>query len=84
MWLLLHYEDIQAPISRNEVMRRLRTYIPGYEKGAKRTFSITKNRLPVATQRAQGLAARFTARSEPEPFTAIAELVALLTQLRAL
>ena len=83
LWLLLHYEDIQAPIHRDEVMCRLKTYIPGYEKGATRAFSITRDRLPVATQRAQALMTKHTARSDPEPFTAIVKLVTLLTQLRA-
>lgn len=83
LWLLLHYEDIQAPIHRDEVMRRLKTHIPGYEKGATRAFSITRERLSLATQRAQALAAKFNARTVPEPFTAIVELVELLTQLRA-
>lgn len=83
LWLLLHYEDIQHPLQRDEVMRRLKTHIPGYEKGATRAFSITQERLSVATQRAQALAAKFNARTAPEPFTAIVELVELLTHLRA-
>jgi hypothetical protein len=83
LWLLLHYEDIQAPIDRDEVMRRLKTHIPGYEKGVTSAFSITRERLSVATQRAQALAAKFNARTVPEPFTAIVDLVELLTQLRA-
>lgn len=36
LWLLLHFEDVQAPIHRNEVYQRLRQYLPGYEKGAAR------------------------------------------------
>jgi hypothetical protein len=36
----------------------------------------------IATLRAQQLAMRFTAYSDPEPYTAIAELVKLLTTLR--
>ncbi|AGX86642.1 RloB family protein [Candidatus Symbiobacter mobilis] len=83
LWLLLHYEDIQHPLHRNEVMRRLKIHIPGYEKGATRAFSMTRERLSVATQRAKALAAQFNARTEPEPFTAIVELVELLTHLRA-
>lgn len=63
-------------------MRRLKTHIPSYEKGTTRAFSITRERMSVATQRAQALAAKFNARSVPEPFTAIVELVELLTQLR--
>jgi hypothetical protein len=82
LWLLLHYEEIQAPLHRNEVMRRLKQHIPGYEKGAGKAFATTSEHLAVATQRAGRLAKRFTADTDPEPFTAIAELVTLLTTLR--
>lgn len=82
LWLLLHYEDIQAPLHRNEVMQRLKRHIPGYDKGAGNAFAITGEHLTVATQRAEALAERFSAHTEPEPFTAIVELVKLLTTLR--
>lgn len=82
LWLLLHYEDIQAPIHRAEVMQRLKQHLPHYEKGAGGAFAITRNRLTQATQRALALANRFNARTDPEPYTAIAELVTLLTTLR--
>lgn len=81
-WLLLHYEDIQASLHRNEVIRRLRNHIPGYQKGAVSTFSTTSVNLPTATERAERLAERFTAYDAPEPYTAMAELVKLLTNLR--
>ena len=83
LWLLLHYEDIQAQIHRDEVMARLKQHIPGYEKGAGGAFATTRNRLETATQRAQSLAAKFSAYTAPEPFTALHELVTLLTKLRA-
>jgi hypothetical protein len=83
LWLLLHYEDIHSPIHRDEVMRRLRGHIPGYEKGATRVYSITRQRVHMAMQRAEAWTAQFKARSGPEPFTAIGELVGLLTRLRA-
>lgn len=83
LWLLLHYEDIRAQIHRDEVMRRLKTYIPGYAKGEKGAFSITRDLLSVAMRHAQALALKFDARTVPEPFTAISELVELLTQLRS-
>ncbi len=82
LWLLLHYEDIQAPIHRDEVMRRLKKHIPGYEKGAGGAFATTRVQLDTATQRAELLARRFTAYTAPEPFTAIADLVSLLVALR--
>ena len=63
-------------------MRRLKLHIPGYDKGAGDAFAITKAHVAVATHRAERLSERFTARTEPEPYTAIVELVSLLTTLR--
>lgn len=81
LWLLLHYEDIQAPLHRHEVIRRLKQYIPDYDKGACNVFAITGDHLEVAIQRAEALAKKFSAHTEPEPFTAIVDLVKLLTTL---
>jgi hypothetical protein len=81
LWLLLHYEEIQASIQRDDVIRRLKQHIPAYEKGADQVFATTKGFLDTANGRAQALAARFTAHSAPEPYTAIGDLVALLTKL---
>ena len=83
LWLLLHYEDIQAPLHRDEVIQRLKQYFPGYEKGVAGTFSTTRQHLDIATLRAGRLAAKATAYDDPEPYTAIAELVSLLTNLRS-
>lgn len=82
LWLLLHYEDIQAPLHRDEVMRRIKQYMPRYEKGAASTFATTRQHLPLAIQRAEALAARFSANTAPEPYTAVVTLVNLLTTLR--
>lgn len=82
LWLLLHYEDIQAPLDRDDVMRRLKQYIPTYEKGASNVFANTRASLVVAIQRSEALALKFTADSAPEPYTGIAEVVKLLTALR--
>lgn len=81
LWLLLHYEDIQVPLHRDEVIQRLRRHLPGYEKGAGHVFSATRDRLEIATERAEALADRFSADTEPEPYTAIVELVKLLMTL---
>ena len=82
LWLLLHYEDIQAPIHRDEVMQRLKRHIPRYDKGSRGAFANTRDLLEIATQRAHALAEKFTAHNEPEPYTGIVDLVALLTTLR--
>jgi hypothetical protein len=76
LWLSLHYEDIQAPIHRREVMQRLKRHIPDYEKGAGGAFAATCDRLPTATQRAQALV-----HNGSKSYTAIGELVTLLTGL---
>ena len=82
LWLLLHFEDIRAPIQRDEVMRRLRLHLPGYEKGVGQVFTITCDRLGVATQRALALVSKFSAYDAPKPYTGIGGLVTLLTTLR--
>lgn len=83
LWLLLHYEDIQHPLHRDEVMARLKQHIQGYDKGAGGAFATTRDQLTIAMQRAQALAEQFNSYTDPEPFTALHELVALLTALRA-
>lgn len=82
LWLLLHFEDIQAPLHRDEVICRLKRHIPDYEKGTQNSFSTTNEHLTVAIQRAERLATRFTAHTDPEPFTAIDALVKLMISLR--
>lgn len=84
LWLLLHFEDIQAAIHRDKVMQRLRKpgNLTGYEKGAGGVFATTRHLLETATQRAEVLAGKFTAYDEPEPYTAVGKLVARLTTLR--
>ena len=78
LWLLLHFEDIQQPLHRDEVMRRLRSYIPDYKKSADNTYETTREKLPVAIQRAKLLATRSTEHTGTEPFTAVYQLVQLL------
>lgn len=81
LWLLLHYEDIQAPIHRTEVLQRLKHYLPNYEKGTNNAFANTKQHLELAILRAQTLTKKFTAYTNPEPFTDIHILVQRLTTL---
>lgn len=33
LWLLLHFEDVQAPIHRDAVYERLKMHVPNYDKG---------------------------------------------------
>jgi hypothetical protein len=81
LWLLLHFEDIRAPLHRDEVLRRLKKHIPGYHKGIGCAFAQTRDRLKTALKRANCLAARFNAYTDPEPYTGVHDLVVLLTTL---
>ena len=55
LWLLLHYEDVSAPLTRYEVMARLKKYFPEYEKSKSGVFQITCQYLPLAIERANRL-----------------------------
>ncbi|GAB0057035.1 hypothetical protein SIID45300_01355 [Candidatus Magnetaquicoccaceae bacterium FCR-1] len=76
LWLLLHFQEVHAPLHRNEAKMLLRGHIPDYEKGMKTTFADTRKHLDVALSRAKRLAER-TTPDNPEqwPYTAMHELV---------
>lgn len=84
LWLLLHFEDVLAPLHRDDVTHRLRKHLPEYAKSAKRTFADTRGHLDTAMRRAQTLASRFQADTQKEqtPYTTVFKLVHLLTTLR--
>lgn len=83
LWLLLHFEDIRSPLERDEVMCRLKGHLSAYEKGAGGVFAATRQHVEVAIQRARKLAEQYTAYTEPEPYTGMADLVELLITLRS-
>ena len=83
LWLLLHFEDVLAPIHRNEVYRRLLEYLPGYSKGQGGQFEATRAQIAIATQRAAGLGELHAAHDGEHPFTDVHRLVGLLTGLKA-
>lgn len=82
LWLLLHFEDVQAPLHRNVVYQRLSQYLPNYDKGQKGHYAQTRQHLAVATQRAEHRAGLTTARNAVEPYTDMHRLVHLLTTLK--
>jgi hypothetical protein len=82
LWLLLHFEDVMAPIHRNEVYARLRAHLPEYDKGQGGHFAATRHRLDAATARAAARAAQTTAQNGHEPYTAMYTLVPLLMTLK--
>ena len=81
LWLLLHFEDVLAPMRRNEVYERLRAHLPGYDKGQEGHFERTRPHLDAAHQRASHLAGIHNAHDGIEPYTDMHMLVTLLTTL---
>lgn len=82
LWLLLHFEEVQAPLHRNEVYQQLRSYIPDYEKGSKGHYALTKINLEIATERANALSQLHNKYDGENVYTAIHELVAKLISLK--
>lgn len=83
LWLLLHFEDVFAPLHRDEAIVRLRGYLAGYAKGQGSHWAVTHDRLEVATARANALvAAGHTADDGTQPYTNMHELVHRLLHLK--
>jgi hypothetical protein len=82
LWLLLHFEDVHAPLHRREALERLKAYLPGYEKGGGGHWAATQGRLADATQRAMRFAEATTAYDGIQPYTAMHELVSRLVHLK--
>ena len=83
LWLLLHFEDVQHSMHRDEVLKRLKQYILNYDKAILNCFSITQDKLDIAYRRAQLLSERNTALEGSLPYTDIWKLVMLPTKLKA-
>lgn len=82
LWLLLHFEDVLAPLHRTEVYQRLRQFLPDYDKGQAGHYAETSQHLNTATERAVFLATQFNAHDGTDPYTDIHSLVTLLTTLK--
>ena len=83
LWLLLHFEDVFAPLHRDEALARLRVHVAGYTKGQGSHWAVTHERLDVATARAEALlAAGHTAEDGTQPYTNMHALVHRLLHLK--
>lgn len=83
LWLLLHFEDVFAPLHRDEAIAQLRGYLAGYAKEQGSHWAATRDRLDVATARANALvAAGHTAEDGTQPYTNMHELVHRLLRLK--
>jgi hypothetical protein len=83
LWLLLHFEDVFAPLHRDEAVARLRLHLADYAKGQGSHWTATRARLETATQRAAGLVgAGHTAADGMQPYTKMHEPVNRLLHLK--
>jgi hypothetical protein len=82
LWLLLHFEEVLAPVHRSEVAQRLSLHLATYAKGQAGQFAATRQHLAKATERATNLAAQHNSYDGQQPFTDIYRLVSELTSLR--
>ena len=83
LWLLLHFEDVFAPMHRDEALARLRVHLADYAKGQGSHWAATRERLDVATGRANALvAAGHAAEEGTQPYTNVHELVHRLLHLK--
>ena len=82
LWFLLHFEDVHAPIHRDEVLRRLRQHLRDYEKGRGGHWPATRDHLEIATARAEARAAATTGRDGQQPYTDMHKLIELLVHLK--
>lgn len=82
LWLLLHFEDVLAPLHRDEVHARLKHHLPRYEKGGGGHYTALIDRLPVAAERALQLATHANAFDGHAPYTQVGQLVAFLTAIK--
>lgn len=83
LWLLLHFEDVLAPLHREDAVARLRTHLAGYAKGKGSHWGVTRARLDFATQRAEALVASgHSAADGTQPYTNMHELVSSLLHLK--
>ena len=78
LWLLLHFDDVQAPLDRKDAFRRVRGHVPAYDKSYEHAYRDTQSTLATATQRAVRLRTRFKAASGVDPFTAVDVIVKML------
>lgn len=82
LWLLLHFQNVQTPIERDQVYRRLRSYLPDYDKGQGGHWAGTKAFVQVACVHAAARAQATTAHDGHEPYTGMHELVSRLLHLK--
>ena len=82
LWLLLHFEEVHAPLRRHDALARLKAHLPDYEKGGGGHWAATHPLRAFAAERAERLAMATTANDGTQPYTAMHELVSRLVHLK--
>lgn len=88
-WLLLHFENNDAPYhpaggksASEQLINRLRTYIPHYSKDGKILFDCTYDEIATALTRSRQIAERAQQTGSENPSTRMHLLVEYILQLR--
>ncbi|MDE1891958.1 MAG: RloB domain-containing protein [Betaproteobacteria bacterium] len=81
IWLLLHYEEVLAPLSRSVVYQRLRRHIPNYQKGNSDLWKLTNSHVQVAIERAIKLASLKGRSDDDGPYTDVSFFIDRLRNL---
>ncbi|MDP8567831.1 RloB family protein [Methylophilus aquaticus] len=81
LWLLLHFEEVYAPMHRNEVYERLKIYLPNYQKGNAGHYASTLMHIELANTRALALAGVNDKYDGIQSYTSVQELVEKLKGL---
>ena len=81
VWLLMHYQEVNASLHRKEALSKLKSYLPDYEKGSIGNWKATNHQLNDAIPRAVRRTTITNAYDGEEPYTAMFELVKKLLEL---
>lgn len=71
LWILLHFRNVFEFMHRNQVyaeLRKAKNY-PAYAKNSEVVYQDTKDRIPVATERAVSLRTRYSKFAGDQPYT---------------
>ncbi|WP_271270476.1 RloB family protein [Aliamphritea hakodatensis] len=82
IWLLLHFENRQTMMPKEDVYAALSHHIDNYEKGNQNHYSITKRWLDIAIERAESLAKENTFWTGCDLYTDIHLIVKLLLSFK--
>jgi hypothetical protein len=81
LWLYLHFNKITTEVSRSDLLKRLKKYMPAYEKGGEGHFVRTEAKLTTAYKNAERLKQNRNGSKIQNPFTAVDEVVKDLMKL---